>query len=106
MFHHRFHSHHRVCFTLHTGIHTNRIGSYHTFVFIPKQYVMYYRKSFTSDCLIHKSYLIHTMWVDVLTQVVRVHTRNKFIHTEIEQFILYGNHITLIQVSSHSKLAT
>ena len=73
---------------------------------IPKQCVMYYRKSFTPDILIHTSYLMHTIWVHVHTQVVRVHTRNKSIHTEIEQFILYGKNITLNQVSSYSKLAT
>jgi hypothetical protein len=38
------------------------------------------------------------------TEVVRVHTRNKFIHTEIEQTILYSIHITLHQVISYSKL--
>jgi len=67
---------------------------------------MYYRKSFTPDILIHTSYLIHTIWVHVHNQVVRVHTRNKFTRTAIEQSILYGKNITLNQVSSYSKLAT
>ena len=38
------------------------------------------------------------------TEVVHVHTRNKFIHTEIEQTIPYSIHITLHQVISYSKL--
>ena len=38
------------------------------------------------------------------TEVVRVHTRNEFIHTEIEQTILYSIHITLHQIISYSKL--
>jgi len=87
--------------------------SYHdddTCVFIPKQCVMYYRKRFTPDILNHMWYGIHTIWVHVYTQVellvVHVHTRNKFIHTEIEQFILCCKNITLNLVSSHSNLAT
>ena len=67
---------------------------------------MYYRKSFTPDILIHTSYLIPIIWVYVHTQVVWVHIRNKFYHTEIEKIILYGKNITLNQVSSYSKLAT
>ncbi len=38
------------------------------------------------------------------TEVVHVRTRNKFIHTEMEQTILYSIHITLHQVISYSKL--
>ena len=38
------------------------------------------------------------------TEVVHVHTRNKFIHTEIEQTIPYSILITLHQVISYSKL--
>ena len=40
------------------------------------------------------------------TQVVCVHTKNKIIHTEIEQFILCGTNITLNLVSSPSTLPT
>ena len=38
------------------------------------------------------------------TEVVRFHTRNEFIHTEMEQTTLYSIHITLHQIISYSKL--
>ena len=82
------------------------ICSYYTFVFIPKQCVIHSRKSFTPDILDHTWYGIHTIWVHVFTQVVRDHTGNKFIHTEIEQFIPCGKNITLNLVSSNYNLDT
>ncbi len=75
-------SHHQKLFTPYSCNHTKRV------LFTPK------KVQFTPK-----------LW-RFISLIGLIHTRNKFIHTKIEYFILYGTNVTLNQVSSHSKLAT
>ncbi len=106
-----FWSHHRHF------VHTIRCNSHYTLFVTPTRYVhtvcvWSYQNSmiYTIESKSHQIVLFTrvTCFTPRLynhTEVVRVHTRNEFIHTEIEQTILYSIHITLHQMISYSKLS-
>ena len=108
--HKHFSSHHRHF------VHTIRCGSHHTRCVTPTRYdhtvfvcsyqdsMMYTIESESHQIVLFTRVIWFTPRLYDHTEVVHVHTRNKFIHTEIEQTILYSIHITLHQVISYSKL--
>ena len=110
-------SHHKSVSSHHRHVvHTIRCGSHHIPCVTPARYhhtvfVWSYQGSM-NDTIESGSHQIvwatrvtgFTPRLCLHTEVVHVHTRNKFIHTEIEQTIPYSIHITLHQVISYSKL--
>ena len=110
-------SHHKTCWSHHRHfVHTIRCASHHIPWVTPARYhhtvfVCSYQGSMnnTMESGSHRIVLstrvtCFTPKLYLHTEVVHVHTRNKFIHTEIEQTIQYSIHITLHQVISYSKL--
>ena len=110
-------SHHKTCSSHHRHfVHTIRCASHHIPCVTPARYhhtvfVWSYQGSmnYTIESGSHRIVLsTRVTWFTprlyLHTEVVHVHTRNKFIHTEIEQTIPYSIHITLHQVISYSKL--
>ena len=101
-------SHHKTCSSHHRHfVHTIRCASHHIPCVTPARYhhtvfVWSYQDSMnhTIESGSHRIVLsTRVTWFTprlyLHTEVVHVHTRNKFIHTEIEQTIPYSIHITL-----------